>query len=140
MGIPVQKSLGSPLWTGRPLAGTGQNRQAKVLRFGVNTFSRWEEEAEAALKKAGINKDMLREQWGVTLWRILVFMDRINVFVDTTNAPDFDREAFIRLIEKPLSPFGRIALHQKPVSFCCHNQCPGCMASPRADRRNEWVV
>lgn len=83
---------------------------------------------EKKLLEAGITPEVLKEQWGITLWTVKSKDDTLQLKVDTSKNPKVSLDKLAQWFEEKLQQLGKIVVKAKSMDKCCHKQCKGCLA------------
>jgi hypothetical protein len=111
------------------------------LTFGsTSNLDSLDRKAEKALLDAGMNKDTLKRDWGVTLWRMAIVPNkRVFVYLDPGNKANPQTDALIARFQRALSDFGDVTLKLQSVKACCGSGCSGCLAFKGSGRKDAWL-
>ena len=93
------------------------------------------------MDQAGIDRDTLARDWGVTLWTAVLDRKNALFFVDAVDGREVDLPALKEWLRERLADSGisTITLMQQPRDGCCGTGCYGCLNSnPQA--RRDWIA
>lgn len=99
-------------------------------------FSESSAALERKLTEAGVTRQSLREQWGITLWSIRDKGDKIKLKAEAHRPVDED--ALNRWFAAQLQTDRPIDLRIKNIESCCHKPCEGCL-SGNPSKRKAWL-
>ncbi len=111
------------------------------LTFGSKSnLDSLDRKAEKALHDAGLNRDALKREWGVTLWRMAIVPNkRVFVYVDPGSQAHLQTDVLTERLQKALSDFGDVTLKVKSLRACCGSGCAGCIAYKGSGRRDACI-
>ena len=91
------------------------------------------------LESAGIDRETLADEWGVTLWRAFFKGNRAVLTVDTGKKTDF------KGLEKWLSArlkdagFSNVRVIDRSMKKCCEKACKSCLNGNK-EARKDWTA
>lgn len=98
------------------------------------------QQVNSTLSKAGINREILREKWGVTLWRAF-FRDGRAVLTVNAEQKKVDMKGLTQWLNKRLKQVGvrRVSVLEKNINKCCKKACKSCLHGNPAAKK-DWSV